>query len=69
RGPGEFFGRRQSGLPELKLASLLHDVDVLRMAQEDATALFASDPNLERPEHAGLRERVEEFWRAAADVS
>ena len=69
RGPGEFFGRRQSGLPELRLASLLHDGEVLAMAQEDAAAIFADDPNLELPEHRYLRESVEEFWETAADVS
>lgn len=69
RGPGEFFGRRQSGLPELRLASLLHDSEVLIMAQEDAAAIFAEDPNLELPEHQYLRESVDEFWEKAADVS
>ena len=69
RGPGEFFGRRQSGLPELRLASLLHDVEVLRMAQEDAVAIFETDPRLEQPEHQLLREQVEAFWEQAADVS
>ena len=69
RGPGEFFGRRQSGLPELRMASLLHDADVLTMAQEDAAALFAEDPNLERLEHQALREQVRQFWEQAADVS
>ena len=69
RGPGEFFGRRQSGLPDLRLASLLHDSEVLVMAQEDAAAIFAEDPNLELPEHQYLRESVDEFWEKAADVS
>ena len=69
RGPGEFFGRRQSGLPELRMASLLHDVEVLSMAQEDAAALFAVDPNLEWPEHQALHQQVRQFWERAADVS
>ncbi|MBP6017090.1 MAG: ATP-dependent DNA helicase RecG [Candidatus Promineofilum sp.] len=69
RGPGEFFGRRQSGLPELRLASLLHDSEVLAMAQEDAAALFATDPYLERPEHQYLRESLALFWDNAPDVS
>jgi ATP-dependent DNA helicase RecG len=69
RGPGEFFGRRQSGLPELRLASLLHDVEVLKMAQEDAAALFAADPQLELPEHRQLRESVAQFWEKTADQS
>jgi ATP-dependent DNA helicase RecG len=69
RGPGEFLGRRQSGLPELRLASLLHDIDVLNMAQEEAVAIFSVDPQLEWPEHSLLRDRVQEFWENAGDVS
>lgn len=69
RGPGEFFGRRQSGLPELRFASLLHDTEVLAMAQEDAAALFAADPELVLPEHQLLAEQVRQFWEQAADVS
>jgi len=69
RGPGEFFGRRQSGLPELRLASLLHDVEVLDMAQEEAATLFAVDPQLAWAEHRLLRERLEQFWAQAADAS
>ena len=69
RGPGEFFGRRQSGLPELRLASLLHDVEILDIAQQEAAALFAVDPQLEWPQHSALRARLEAFWERAADVS
>lgn len=69
RGPGEFFGSRQSGLPELRLASLLHDVEVLNVAQEEAQAVFAADPQLQRPEHQLLRERLEQFWQQASDES
>ncbi len=69
RGPGEFFGRRQSGLPELRLASLLHDGEVLTLAQQEAAALFAVDPLLEQPEHHLLREQVARFWSESGDVS
>ena len=69
RGPGEFFGRRQSGLPELRLASLLHDAEILDIAQQEAAALFAVDPQLEWPQHSVLRERLEAFWEQAADAS
>jgi ATP-dependent DNA helicase RecG len=69
RGPGEFLGRRQSGLPELRLASLLHDIDALNMAQEEAAALFAVDPHLDWPEHGRLRDQVQAFWENTADVS
>ncbi len=68
RGPGEFFGRRQSGLPELKLASLL-DMDMLQIAQTEAQTIAETDPELEQPEHQLLRQRVARFWQAAGDVS
>ncbi|MCB9421078.1 MAG: ATP-dependent DNA helicase RecG [Ardenticatenaceae bacterium] len=68
RGPGEFFGRRQSGLPELKLASLL-DMEMLRMAQTEAAALFAADPMLARHENGQLRDAVAHFWEQAGDIS
>ncbi len=68
RGPGEFFGRRQSGLPELKLASLT-DMTMLQLARQEAEQLIAADPYLEQPEHALLQERVQAFWASAGDVS
>ena len=68
RGPGEFFGRRQSGLPELKLASLL-DMEMVDTARAEAMRLFAADPVLEKPEHQLLRERVSRFWEHTSDVS
>lgn len=68
RGPGEFFGRRQSGLPELKMASLL-DMDMLELAQKEARALYQADPDLTQPEHHLLRQSVAQFWERAADVS
>ncbi len=68
RGPGEFFGRRQSGLPELRLASLL-DMEMLEKAQQEARTIFADDPLLAKPEHQLLRDRVAQFWADAADVS
>ncbi|MDT8305237.1 MAG: ATP-dependent DNA helicase RecG [Anaerolineae bacterium] len=68
RGPGEFFGRRQSGMPELRLASLL-DLQLLELARGEAQALFAEDPELEPEELAALREQVRVFWEEAGDVS
>ncbi len=68
RGPGQFFGRRQSGLPEIKMASLL-DMEMLELTQKEAKQLFAADPLLEKPEHQLLREQVERFWKNAGDVS
>ncbi|MCB9005189.1 MAG: ATP-dependent DNA helicase RecG [Ardenticatenaceae bacterium] len=68
RGPGEFFGRRQSGLPELQLASLL-DMEMVETARAEAQKLFAADPALEQSEHQLLREQVGRFWEHAGDVS
>lgn len=68
RGPGQFFGRQQSGMPELKLASLL-DVKLLEAARAEAQTLFARDPLLQAPEHATLRDKVADFWKNAGDVS
>ena len=68
RGPGEFFGTRQSGLPDLKLAGL-GDVRILEQARTEAQALFSEDPDLSKPEHRLLARQVEEFWRGAGDLS
>jgi ATP-dependent DNA helicase RecG len=68
RGPGEFFGRRQSGIPEIQMASLL-DMEMLTIARTEAETLFQDDPDLEKPEHRWLAERVKKFWAQASDVS
>ena len=54
RGPGDYFGTRQSGLPDLRMARL-SDTDLLVLAREEATLLFEHDPQLTAPEHATLR--------------
>ncbi len=58
RGPGEFFGIRQHGLPELKIANLSCDMYLLSLAKDAADNLLARDPNLELPENMGLSNRV-----------
>lgn len=68
RGPGEFFGRRQSGLPELRQASLF-DTRLLSQARREAQRLFEADPHLEQPEHALLQRQVSVFWENAGDIS
>jgi len=68
RGPGEFFGTRQSGLPELTMARL-SDVKILEQARTEAQALFREDPDLSKPEHRLLARKLAEFWREAADLS
>ncbi len=68
RGPGEFFGHRQSGLPELRMASLL-DLHLLETARTAADAILATDPDLQQPEHYWLRQQVTHFWEKASDIS
>jgi ATP-dependent DNA helicase RecG len=54
RGPGELFGTRQHGLPELHVASILDDFGLLEKARQDAFDLVAADPTLAKPEHQAL---------------
>jgi ATP-dependent DNA helicase RecG len=61
RGPGEFFGTRQSGIPDLRMARL-SDVATLERAREEAERLFASDPDLKAPEHRPLVAEIARLW-------
>jgi ATP-dependent DNA helicase RecG len=58
RGPGEFFGTRQHGLPEFKVADLSRDLRLAEAARAEATSILAVDPRLSRPEHAALSQAV-----------
>jgi ATP-dependent DNA helicase RecG len=66
RGPGDFFGVRQSGLPALRLASL-SNVRTLEQARAEAQILFEADPELGRPEHQPLAEQVSQFWQRVGE--
>ncbi len=61
RGPGEFFGTRQSGIPDLKMARL-SDVNLLERARNEATRLFEEDPEMEKPEHKPLAIELRRVW-------
>ena len=62
RGPGDFFGSRQHGLPAMYIADLCTDVRDLKQAQEASQAVLEADPELERPEDRKLKERVDELF-------
>jgi ATP-dependent DNA helicase RecG len=68
RGPGEFFGTRQSGLPDIKLAKL-SDASLLEMARNEAKSFFESDPDLSQPEYRLLSRKLQAFWQAKTDLS
>lgn len=62
RGPGDFFGTRQHGLPELKIASLTDDVELISAAQECAISILSEDKDLNQPGHAKLRKAVNRLF-------
>ncbi|MBI2830577.1 MAG: DNA helicase RecG, partial [Chloroflexi bacterium] len=63
RGPGEFFGTRQSGLPDLKMAKLT-DVHILELARTEAIRLFEKDKSFTLPEHKPLSQELTRVWGA-----
>ncbi len=67
RGPGDFFGNRQHGLPEMHIADLCADMDVLSAAQAAAKALLEADPRLEDAAHASLRQQAERLIAVQGD--
>ena len=69
RGPGDFFGSRQHGLPTLQIADLMNDTRTLHAAQAEATALLAADPLLEAPEHSLLAAQVEQMFTKAGAMN
>ncbi len=68
RGPGEFLGTRQSGLPEMPLLDLL-DTRLLHEVREAAEALLAEDPDLSREAHRPLARQVADFWQRKGELS
>ena len=69
RGPGDFFGSRQHGLPTLQIADLMNDTRTLHAAQSEAVAMLAEDPLLSRPEHELLARQVEQMFEKAGAMN
>ena len=68
RGSGEFFGTRQHGIPEFKIANLFEDIDVLKQAQGIAMEIIDKDPTLESKENDLLRKMVEEKFKNRIEI-
>ncbi|OZV12866.1 ATP-dependent DNA helicase RecG [Tissierella sp. P1] len=69
RGPGEFFGTRQHGLPELKVANLFTDMDILKVAQKEAINIVNQDPNLELEKYRELKKKIQEMFSNLREYS
>lgn len=68
RGPGEFFGLRQWGMPEFRVANLVRDSDLLQQARQEAFSLLKSDPGLKEPAHQGLRDAMLRKWEKTLEL-
>lgn len=67
RGPGEFLGTRQSGLPGFRLGHILRDQELLQLAKTEAQRLLEEDPLLEIEENQGIRRMLESRWKEKID--
>ena len=68
RGPGQFFGTRQHGLPELRLADIINDMDLLRLARKDAFEIVEDDPKLSHPDHQELRTALQTHFAESLEL-
>jgi ATP-dependent DNA helicase RecG len=68
RGPGEFFGTKQSGLPDLHVANLIRDARLLEAAREEAFTIIRTDPSFALPEHAPIKNALEQRWQKSLDL-
>ena len=69
RGPGEFFGTRQHGLLELKVASISSDMELIKKTSKAVDMLLISDPKLELPENALLKQRLRNMFTKIGEVN
>lgn len=68
RGSGEFFGTRQHGLPELKIANLFEDIEMLKSVQSVAIKIIEEDPNLEKEKNILLRKQIENKFKDRIEI-
>ncbi|HTL60213.1 MAG TPA: ATP-dependent DNA helicase RecG [Nitrospira sp.] len=68
RGPGEFFGLRQWGMPEFRVANIVRDAELLQQARLEAFSLLKQDPQLNGPAHQGIRTAMLRKWEKKLDL-
>ena len=69
RGPGEFLGTRQSGLPDFRIANIVRDVKMLSEARKEAFQLMEEDSTLSLPEHSATRMVLKERWEGRLELA
>ena len=68
RGSGEFFGTKQHGLPEFKIANLFEDIEMLKSVQSVAIKIMEDDPNLEKEKNAELKKQIENKFKDRIEI-
>ena len=68
RGSGEFFGTKQHGLPEFKIANLFQDVEMLKNVQSLAIKILEDDENLEKPQNKALKQNIQKKFRERIEI-
>ncbi len=68
RGSGEFFGTRQHGLPEFKIANLFEDIEMLKSVQSVAIKIMEDDSNLEKEKNKKLKEQIENKFKNRIEI-
>ena len=69
RGPGEFFGTQQSGVPNFKIANIIHDATLLETAKKEAELLVKADRGLNAPTHQLLKRMLQKHWRDNLEIA
>jgi len=68
RGSGEFFGTKQHGIPEFKIANLFEDIEMLKSVQSVAIKIMEDDPNLEKEKNTELKKQIENKFRDRIEI-
>ena len=68
RGSGEFFGTKQHGLPEFKIANLFEDIEILKKVQDVAIKIMNDDPNLTKEKKLELKKQIENKFKDRIEI-